>query len=247
MAIACRLRQPVLMERLEQGTRSLGWSAPPQVSSLSCNPNTLVFHRKRRKWTQSELASLSGYSQRLIVKAESGKPIHITTIEDLADTLSDEAYCVTPEDLITQPAHLAREFVFACYQFKAAALHKLEWFLSPNITVTFAGSPAVFPFAGTHRGLKQVQLAMQQFHSSLNVAGPEFDYRSAYTFVVNEQDPNEVIAWGESGFVGPRHESIAAIKRQWRLRFRSGQLYDVEDRFDTFQVKRILKDDIRTP
>ena len=56
--------------------------------SFRCNGNLLRFFRDRKGMTQSQLASESGYSVRLVGKAEAGQPIRMETVEVLAEALS---------------------------------------------------------------------------------------------------------------------------------------------------------------
>jgi transcriptional regulator with XRE-family HTH domain len=55
--------------------------------------------RKRRGWTQQELAHHSGYCDRLIRKAESSGTVSEETLEILAQTLSDNGCQVSVDDL----------------------------------------------------------------------------------------------------------------------------------------------------
>jgi len=55
--------------------------------------------RRQRGWTQQELADLSGYSDRLIRKAEHGGPVSAASLQVLATTLSHPARVVTSQEL----------------------------------------------------------------------------------------------------------------------------------------------------
>lgn len=209
------------------------WNEPPAATSLPCNPQTLLFHRKRHRWTQAELANVSGYTERLIVKAESGKPIKVQTIEDLADTFSCNEFSVSPEDLIAHPVKLAKELIFGWYMHEAELFSKVKYFLDPQIEFTFAGDPNIIPFAGTHRGLAELERAFAIFFSIMEAPSGDYDFRSPYSFVVNENNPNEVIVWGTTCFRVKGKPLQVPLKVELRLLFRDGKLIYVDDRFDT--------------
>ena len=61
----------------------MGWINSPQSRSIQVNGHLLAYYRKQRGWTQREAALASGYSIRLIRKAEAGCALHPDTIEVL--------------------------------------------------------------------------------------------------------------------------------------------------------------------
>lgn len=60
--------------------------------------------RHARCWTQEELARRSGYSERLIRKAEAGQPVAYQTVATLSQTLSIADSPVAISDIVFSPA-----------------------------------------------------------------------------------------------------------------------------------------------
>ena len=61
--------------------------------SLPVNGEMLRFLRNRRGWTQEDLASKAGYSERAVRKAESSGGLHPDTIEILAEDRDRDPDC----------------------------------------------------------------------------------------------------------------------------------------------------------
>jgi transcriptional regulator with XRE-family HTH domain len=78
--------------------------------SCACNGNMVRYYREKQGMRQIDLAHISGYSVRLIGKAEAGKPIRIETIEDLADALSSDEFPLGSHDLISHPEQTAHSY-----------------------------------------------------------------------------------------------------------------------------------------
>lgn len=201
------------------------------VGSDSCNPTALVGLRKSRGWTQTQLATVAGYSTRLVVKAEAGKPINRATIHDLAEALSTSQRVVTYEDLVFQPIRLAKELIYGTYEYGTELFEKISYFIDPEICLVFAGDPQQIPFAGSHKGLSAVKQALTLF-ATIMEAPVDCDYRATHHFVVNQANPNEVIVWGQSFFHAIGHPQ-SPMDIQLRLQFRHGKLFQIDDRFDT--------------
>lgn len=215
----------------------MAWKYPPEQATVGCHPPAVLFHRRRLGWTQAQLAERTGYSQRLIVKAESGRPVKRKTIEDLAAALSGPEREVFPEDLITDPLPLAHEFIFGSYQYLGQTFQQIRHFLDPDILLILSGSPEEIPFAGHHKGLEAVDRALAMFFEIMDVPD-QCDYRSTHSFLVNENNPNEVIVWGKSFFFVKHQPRTDPMDLQLRLVFRRGRLVLIDDRFDTHYAKQ---------
>ena len=167
------------------------WQAPPEKRSYACNPELLVFFRKRNAWTQRELAKVVGYSERLILKAEAGQSVSIDTISHLAEALSLPGKTVHPEDLISDPVRRAKEYAAAVYSKGKGVVEAVRHFLDDDVIFRFLGNPKQIPFAGEHRGITAVQRAYDIFFSILE-APVNHDHESCYTF---EGKGNIVYVW----------------------------------------------------
>jgi len=215
----------------------MDWKEPPRKRSYTCNPELLVFLRDRKGLTQQQLAKAAGYSERLISKAEAGQLISTTAIADLAEALclSDEP--VHPEELITDPVKLAKEYIAAVYTQGKGMVDAIRHFLDDEVVFRIAGDPEQIPFAGEHQGIAAVRQAFDIFYSILE-APADHDYLSCYTFL---GQGNEVTMWGETWIhpIGQPMEKPISISH--RMVFRRGKLILLEDIFDTFAGQQALR------
>lgn len=197
--------------------------------STACNGRLLTSERRSRGWTQGELAAKSGYTERLIVKAEASKKVSLQTIRDLAQTLSESGETVSIADLSCDPVELSRQFFRGMYHHQGDVIEKTKHLLSPDCVFEFAGDPEVFPFAGTHVGLEAADRAFRMFFSALEP--PEdrdefekFEYMAA---------GRGVMVWGESWIQPIGAPMSAPVKVAIKMDFRDGLLMRFDDRFDT--------------
>lgn len=138
-----------------------------RVRSRKVNGEIIRFLREKRGWTQERFAALSGYSERLIRKAEANGSLSPDTIEILAEALSDEQTPVLPEDILADPKEIVARFM--C------------WFLSPHrrdkkdkepylltcndIICQIVGDSAQIPFAGTYHSKAGLEEFREKFLS----------------------------------------------------------------------------------
>ena len=135
--------------------------------SCICNGDLLRERRLLLGWTQEQLAEKSGYSLRLIAKAEAGGSVQATTIEHLAETLSTPAATLYPEDLATHPKRLAAEFIKNLMDCGGDVAQRSRHFLADDIVFTMPGNPEILPFAGVHRGFDAMDRACRLFFKHL--------------------------------------------------------------------------------
>jgi transcriptional regulator with XRE-family HTH domain len=189
----------------------------------------LVFFRKKLGLTQVELAAKAGYSTRLVSKAESGKSIAVSTLEDLAEALSTETEPVFYEDLCCNPLSMAREFIRALYLSGPNAIDATRHFIDKNVEFCIAGDPEKIPFAGQHCGIEAVDAAIRCWFSGMQ--GPEnHDIDAFYRYF---SQGNEVVVWGDSWLhpIGQPLETPMPVSCLFR--FFGGRLVYFEDRFNT--------------
>jgi len=211
--------------------------APPRRRSYPCNAELLNFLRERRGWTQFEFAAIAGYSERLINKAESGRPISTAAIEILAETLSTPDAPVYFEDLICDNIGLAKEYIDQFHVHQKNAAHAIRHFLDDDVTFWVSGDPKVFPFAGEHYGFEGVNHFFQAFFSVLEV--PEnYDYKAGYSYLAQGQD---VIIWGVTWVhpIGTPMDKPVVLTH--KLTFRKGNLVRLEDLFDTQKAAQVFE------
>jgi len=83
---------------------------------MPCNGKLIAQLRKLLGWTQNDLARKSGFTERLIVKAEASQNIATSTLQIIAETFREAGAQVTAADLSADPAALAREFILSMYK-----------------------------------------------------------------------------------------------------------------------------------
>lgn len=210
----------------------------PKRSSMStaCNAELLKHLRAQRGYTQADLASRVGCSERLIVKAESGRPVSLVTIDSLAKALSHEHATVYPDDLTSDPVTLAKKYMEAFHFQKANLVDAIRYFLDPEIIVRICGDPAVVPFAGEHRGVEAMDRAFKIFFSLLEVP-EDHDFSEHFRYIAQGTD---VVIWGES-YIHPLGQPLERpMTVSNLLRFRRGKLYYLEDNYDTHLASEVL-------
>ncbi len=218
--------------------KKLDSSQRPWKRSYRCNVDLLVYLRERKGWTQHVLAEKSGYSERLISKVESGRPISRAAIEILAETLSTDDDRIYLEDLISDNVALAKEYVNAIYVHQKHAFEKIRHFLDDDVVFRVAGDPAVIPFAGEHRGLAEVERMVGVFFSVLQ-APANHDHTACYSYLAQGKD---VIVWGQSWLhpIGVPLKQPMMISN--RMTFQRGKMIRFEDVYDTLHGAQVLRD-----
>ncbi len=215
----------------------MAWKEPPLKRSFVCNAELLVFLRERKSFTQQQLAEEAGYSERLISKAEAGQPISTTTIDCLAEALSSADQPVYPEDLVTDPVHLSKEYFAALHTKGKGVVDAIKHFLHDDVIFRIAGDPEHIPFAGEHIGIDGIKRVFGLFFSLLE-APANHDHLSDYRYVCQG---NEVQMWGESWIhpIGQPLEKPIPISH--RFVFERGKLILMEDIYDTLAGSRALR------
>ncbi len=219
----------------------MGWKEPPSERSYACNAEMLIYLRELKEWTQLQLAAHSGYSERLISKSEAGKPISTQAIAVLADSLSTSEMTIYPEDLISDPVHLAKQYMDALHTHGKRIVDAILHFLDEKVVFRIAGDPKHIPFAGEHTGVDGVRRAFEIFFSILEPP-KDFDHSECYHYIGKG---NEVTMWGESWIhpIGLPMEDPISIAH--RFVFERGKLILLEDIYDTLAGQRVLAEATR--
>ena len=214
----------------------MNWKKNEIKKSWPCNGDLMRYLREKRGWTQQDLADKSGYSKRLISKAESGGSISVEAIEVLAETLSTNDHQLVSEDLTCDPLAFAKRYAEAIYTEQAGTYSAIESMLHPECVFYIAGDPDIIPFAGNHKGLLEIERALQIMFTVLEVPAGH-DYRPWYTFAACG---NESFLWGKT-WIHPKGRPFEEpMDIQHRFKFEEGKLVLLEDRFDTDRAHRSL-------
>lgn len=214
------------------------WKKIDLKRSYSCNTELLLKLRENKGWTQQKLASVAGYSERLIRKAESGQPVSTNAIEVIAESLSNGEEEVHPEDLICDPVALAKAFTAAVYSGNPDLLGQIRHFLDDKIVFHFSGDAAHIPFAGVHRGIDEVEAAFKIVFSILE-APADFDYEPYYNYI---SAGSSVFIQGQTWLHPIGQPMEAGVEIAILMKFRRGKLWHYQDWLDTETGSKILKE-----
>lgn len=210
--------------------------------STRCNGKLISQLRKQLGWTQSDLALKAGFTERLIVKAESSQNIAPSTLNIIAQALTEGGASVSARALEVDPASLARDFILSMYQRELNVIDVNEHFISPDIVVYFAGDPNIFPFAGTHVGIEAARRAFALFYS---VIEPPKDHSEIEDFqFVNTG--HGALVWGNTWAHPIGMPMPGPIKLAIKMDFKDGLLVTIDDRFDTLEGARHFSEVIKS-
>ena len=197
--------------------------------SFACNGRLVRKLREMKGLTQSGLARLSGYSVRLIGKAEAGKPISASTIEVLAEALSSKDRILSPNDLVIDLLSITRNYLKVLSQLDHLAIQNFQAYLSKNLVVRVLSDQTQFPFQNRYTGID----GLTQYYRHLFTIcdGNSLEDPSQTSYEVFESGPNVVVWKGPFSNFKLRQESDSSISITSWLRFAGGKIVAQEDRF----------------
>ena len=124
------------------------WTKRQLKQSFPCNGAYIKYLRKRKGWSQRQLVHASGYSVRLVSKAESNGRIVLATLVDLAQALSTNTEVVRPEQLIFDPIGVAKFLTYATYVLQRNMYSRLCHIITDDFVLEMIGDSQRFPFVG---------------------------------------------------------------------------------------------------
>lgn len=211
----------------------MSWSKSELKRSYPCNPDLIKFLRRRKRWSQKQLAKESGYCERLICKAESGGSIASATIEVLAKTLSTTDMVVYPEDLISDPIALSKKFIEAAHTLQRDMVKGIAHFTDPSGEFNFVQC-AKGDYAGSYRGIAALNDAAGKFFDAQSFVEGQ-DFQSNYQYY---GDGNEVVAWGTSSICVADTGELIDLNITLRFFYEKGRLHRIEDRSEVLADDR---------
>ena len=159
----------------------------------SCNGLRIRALRQARGWTQSELAERSGYSLRLIQKAEGGGALSPATLDVLAESLGTDAEIVSIEELISTPESIARQFHVMINEHSEKIISIAPHLFAEDVVSFCAGDPDVIPFAGERQGIEGFDEYLRAFFSTL-VPSPQGLFQNIQYL----SNGSQVVCWLEA-------------------------------------------------
>ncbi len=195
---------------------------------LSCNGSAIRARRLAQGWTQDDLAGRSGYSRRLIQKAESGGSLAPATLRVLAQALSTDAEQVIIDDLTLTPLSVVQEFVAAMNSHYHDIGPAVEHLLADDFVLWSAGDPSVMPFAGEFNGRDAIVEYVRVFLSVLSPSKEGFLRKVRYL-----ASGNEVVCWLEAHAQVKGMDTTPPVWVCHRYVVEGGKIARYENHFDT--------------
>jgi transcriptional regulator with XRE-family HTH domain len=145
--------------------RSTDWNMSNKKLSLPVNGSALLTNRQSRGWSQEELSRRSGYSVRVIRKAEAGGTLKIETLQTLCEALSITGGQVTLKDLTCDTLSIAKQVVESYDVYGVEMLKHCGHLMTNDIVYDIHADPARVPYAGAWHGLDGFQKCLDIFYS----------------------------------------------------------------------------------
>lgn len=202
--------------------------------SVKVNGKLVAFYRLQRGWTQEQLATVAGYTDRVIRKAEASGSLHPDTIEVLAEALSDSDWKVSPEDLVTCPEQMARAVIEAYRHKERQVVANVQGLLHEDLTVYAAGEEVGLPFAGQYRGADGFDTFFGKYFESFT-RPDKLLFQPTYF-----SRGHEVILHGQEAVQA--NDTLEVIS-SWifiKFRFECGRLIAYENFYDTAKAAEYL-------
>ncbi len=199
--------------------------------SYNCNGRLVRLIRQKRGLTQAELAQLSGYSVRLIGKAEAGKVLSAGAIEVLAQALSTKQRELKPTDLILDSLALAENYFLTLSNFQSDAISQCEHFLSDAFVLTVIINQRIVDIDREYAGVDGLRCYFQKFFHHFRTSTPTNGKTQCtqYRFFESEAD---IVVWQDTKWSlfdceGGENRTATVTTR---LSFQEGLLCGQEDR-----------------
>lgn len=121
--------------------------------------------RQARGWTQEELSKRSGYSVRVIRKAEASGNLRLSTLRHLCETLSQDSGTVSIEDLTSSILTVAKSFIRAYDHFGVDMVDHIQHHLHDEFSYTIHADRNTVPYGGTWNGAQGLREMLKSFFS----------------------------------------------------------------------------------
>jgi transcriptional regulator with XRE-family HTH domain len=207
--------------------------------TVAVNGQKLQALRQQAGLTQEELAGKSGYTDRLIRKAEASSPLRKATIIDLAEALSNPQYKVTIADLTFSHETLANEMSSLLLNGSSGFAEALKEFAHSKLDLHVAGQELGIPFAGTFKGLSSCNRFRDQLVQSFRSVRLLAEQTRSFT------SPGEVCihAVTEIEPSSPSQVNGNSVLVWWflKVKFESNLISSLELMYDTGNICRLLE------
>ena len=197
--------------------------------------NALTFRGRRKLlgWSQAELGQRSGYSERVIRKAEAGGTLRLQTIQDLASAMSVNGHSVSFLDLTIDLESIAKRFIESYDSQGCHMLQSCGDIFADDFAFTCPADPTQVSFAGVWRGVSGFQEFLNRFFGT-------FTRRNWILKPVYMVSKERVVARFEDQVYFQGSE-IPAFWVNLHFHFRKGLVTRIDDEFDCLSVSQSLK------
>ena len=113
--------------------------------------------------SQVELSRRSGYSERVIRKAEAGGTLQLETIQDLAIAMSVDGHSIAFQDLTIDLVSIAKRFVESYDSRGCNMLQACRDIFADDFAFNYPADPTQVPFAGVWQGPSKFHEFLLQF------------------------------------------------------------------------------------
>ena len=197
------------------------------------NSTNIKYIRTLLGWTQAELGRRSGYSERLIRKAESGGALKLATIRDISEAMTAAGVPITVLQLTLDYLTLVRGFIEAYDANGAEAVQQRNEIFSNDIVLHCPADPTKVPFAGTWQQLEGLKKFFVLYFEV-------FTRRSGSLIPTYFTSGESVIARFDDSLYYQGHR-LPTVRFNLHFEFRDGLISRIEYEFNHHQVYQNLE------
>ena len=205
----------------------------PKTRCLAVNGSTLRSCRTQLGWSQVELGHRSGYSERVIRKAEAGGTLRLQTIQDLAIAISVQGHVVSFLDLTIDLESIARQFVDSYDSLGRDMLVTCSSIFAADFSFCCSADASQVSFAGIWHGLSGFQEFLNRFFAT-------FTREPGILKPVYMVSQDRVVARFEDQ-VSFHEQEMSAYWVNLHFQFCNGLVTRVDDEFDSLNLSQSLK------
>jgi transcriptional regulator with XRE-family HTH domain len=139
-----------------------------------CNGRLIRHYRKLKGWTQLQLATRSGLSERLVRKAENDGALRGDSLTLLAEALGSAAMPLRAQDLISDPLAIAQAYMRSYLKHGAESVRESAHLFAPDLVVAIHTDAANLAFAGEFRGIDGFEQMIRNAYSQFTPVNEDF-------------------------------------------------------------------------